>query len=204
MKLFRILCSCVLVVALCACGASKPAPGTESFIAPGYQKKKFDKILVLGTMKDEVGRKKAESSLVDLLNRSGYKAGVTYTSFNMNDIKSREELQEKVKSFPFDAIIVLTYMGASTSISDNVGVASSTPAVTSWNFFDLYTSPAYDFTYDALAQKAGKVYASLYTSEKYEKQWGSVVQVSLNNGVEMATEMLAGSVLARLKRDKVL
>jgi hypothetical protein len=204
MRLLRIVCSCFLAVALISCGASKPAAGTESYIRPGYEKKKYDKILVLGTMKDEVGRKKSETSLADLLNRSGYKAGVTYTAFNINEIKSREELEAKVKSYPFDAIIVLTYMGTSTAISDNVGVASTTPIVTSWNFFDLYTSPAYDFTYDAQSVKTGKVYASFYTSEKYEKQWGSVVQVSLNNGVEMATEMVAGSVLARLKRDKIL
>lgn len=204
MQSLRVIFSAVLAFVLFSCGSSKPAAGTESYIAPGYQKKKYDKLLVLGTMKDEVGRKKAETTLVDLLNRSGYKAGATYTFFNMNDIKSREELQEKVKTYPFDGIIVLTYMGASTTISDNVGVASTTPIVTSWNFFDLYTSPAYDFNYDAQAQKSGKVYASFYTSEKYEKQWGSVVQVNMNNGLEMGTEILAGAVLTRLKRDKIL
>lgn len=204
MRFITVFASFALVFALFSCGTSKPVAGTESYIAPGYTKKKYDKILVLGTMKDDVGRKKAETTLVDLLNRSGYKAGATYAFFNMNDIKSREELQEKVKSYPFDAIIVLTYMGASTTISDNVGVASTTPIVTSWNFFDLYTSPAYDFNYDAQAQKAGKVYASFYTSEKYEKQWGTVIQVNMNNGIEMGTEMLAGGVLSRLKRDKIL
>ncbi|ULQ50608.1 hypothetical protein [Flavihumibacter fluvii] len=204
MRIIKVLSSMVLAMALFSCGASQPAAGTESYIAPGYQKKKFDKMLVLGTMKDEVGRKKAETSLVDLLNRSGYKAGATYTFFNINEIKSREELQEKVKTFPFDAIIVLTYLGTSTTITDNVGVASTTPVVTSWNFFDLYTSPAYDFTYDAQAQKAGKVYASLYTSEKYEKQWGTIIQLNMSNGVDMAADILAGNVLGRMKRDKIL
>ena len=155
MRLLSVLTTFVLATVLLSCGTSQPVAGTESYIAPGYQKQKFNKILVLGTMKDEVGRKKTETSMVDLLNRSGYKAGITYTTFNMNDIKSREELKEKVKTLPFDAIIVLTYLGAATTISESSGYASTTPAITSWSFWDLYTSPAYDFTYDTQSQKSG-------------------------------------------------
>jgi hypothetical protein len=192
-----------ITLILSACGSSKPAPGTESFIAPGYQQKKYKNILVLGTMKDDVGRKKAETALVDLLNRSGYKAIPSYPSFTMKGVDNRDTLKSRIDPIPFDAVIVLTYMGATNSINDKVSLASTTP-ITSLSFFDLYTSPSYDFNYEAQEQKLGSAYASFYTREEYQKQWGSIIQVNLNEGLEIGCELLAGSVLSRMKRDKIL
>ncbi|MBZ5859203.1 hypothetical protein [Flavihumibacter profundi] len=186
-----------------SCGTSQPAAGTESYIAPGYKKQKYSNILILGTMKDIVGRKKAETALADLMNRSGYKGTATYNTFSLADIHSKEELKAVIEPLKFDGIIVLEYMGASTQISDKTTLSSTTP-LTSWNFFDLYTSPAYDFNYETTTQKQGRVLASFYTREKYEKQWSSGIQLSMNDGLEMATEKLAGTVLARMMRDKIL
>ena len=203
MKFPAAVMAVLAIIILTGCGSSKPASGTESFIADGYQKKKYSNILVLGTMKDTVARKKVEREMVDLLNRSGYHSTATHPYFSMADITSREALKTKIDPLQFDGIIVLTYLGAQTSVSDQVSVASTTP-LASMSLFDIYTSPAYDFNYDTRSQTVGRVSAAFYTREQYQKQWASMVQVNMSNGLDMGTEMLAGMVLARMKRDKIL
>ncbi len=195
-----LLCTSFL---LFACGSSKPAAGTESYVRPGYAKKKYKQILVLGTMKDVVGRKKTESALTDLLNRSGYHGLASNAYFDLEGISHIDTLKARMAPLDFDAVIVLQYLGQSSTITDKVTVSPTTPLVTG-SFFDFYTSPAYDFSYESQSQRAGYVNASFYTRENYQKEWNSIVQVNFSNGLEMASELLAGATLSRLVRDKIL
>lgn len=189
------------VILFSACTSSKPA--TNSYVAPGYVKRNYSKILVLARLRDEIARKKVETSLSDLLNRSGYKGATTYNLITLDDLTTRERFLAKIDTSTFDAIIVLSYMGANTSVSGQTTVSSTTP-IGSTNFFDIYTSPAYDFNYDTKAQVAGYVNASFFTKESYQKQWSSILQINLSNGLDFASDFLAGTALASMKRDKIL
>ncbi|GAO41258.1 hypothetical protein [Flavihumibacter petaseus] len=199
----RYLPLLAVILMILSCGTSQPAAGTESYIRPGYEKVKYKQILVIATMKDIVGRRKAENAMVDLLNRSGYHGTASYPVVDLNTIKHIDTLKAVLAPVDFDAVIVLNYLGQSGTINDKVSLNPTTP-VASLSYFEFYTSPAYDFSFDSESRKSGLVQASFFTKAAYQKEWNSMVQVNADNGVDIAVEILAGMTLSRLKRDKIL
>jgi hypothetical protein len=125
-----------------------------NFIAPGYVKKEYKKILVLVRVDPDIFRKRIEKSMLKELKDRKYNASASYEFVTVEMMKDTLALRDKVKEIGFDAALVLTYLGEMTGVTDNYQYNGNIYSV----FYGAY--PTYDL--DTRSSKTAYFQADFY------------------------------------------
>ena len=100
------------IIILYSCGANKYTTAekndTGAYIAPGYKKKKYQKIMVIAMLKQPEYRKRVEKSLVDQLKARNYKVVASTEIFTEEMLKDTLAIRKTAEDAGIDAAIVLT------------------------------------------------------------------------------------------------
>ena len=98
---------------------------TGAYIAPGYEKKKYQKIMVLAMLKEPVYRKRVEKALVDQLKDRNYKVVASTEIFTDEMLKDTLAIRKTAEDAGIDAAILLTSLGTSSQTVEHAGFDGS-------------------------------------------------------------------------------
>ena len=185
-----------LAVFIYGCGSSKPAANDTSFIAPGYEKKSYKKILVLTLVEQPIYQKKIEDALVVELKDRGYPVSAANINVPGDLRKDTANLRKKVEGEGYDGALVLTYLGETTVVQDQAHYNGNVYSV----FYGAY--PTYDLETKAI--KSAVFQCDFYVHGKTGTQWRAPVRVKRGTDINVAIEELSRLVRQKIVADKII
>jgi hypothetical protein len=183
---------------LLSCGSSREssAPAaSNSFIAPGYVKKDYKKILVLARLEQETYRKRIEKALVSEFKERRYNVVPSYDFLTPEMLKDSLHLRSRLEEMGFDAALVLTGLAQMTDVTEQYKYNGAMYSV----FYGPYTSLD-------LETRSGKVVyfqCDFFVKDVPGTQWRAPVSVKLGD-LDIAEQQLAIQARKRIQADKIL
>jgi hypothetical protein len=198
-KNYRFILSFILIVSMAgmvACSASKESAKSNNFIAPGYVKKEYKKILVLVRVDPDIFRKRIEKSMLSELKDRKYNAAASYEFVTVDMMKDTLALRDKVKEIGFDAALVLTYLGEMTGVTDNYQYNGNIYSV----FYGAY--PTYDL--DTRSSKTAYFQADFYCLDGKGTQWRTGVPADISGDPDRGLATMSETIRKRMETDNIL
>lgn len=138
----------ILAIILMACNSSKI---TSTWKAPDATNKKFNKIMVVGLIKesDRTIREKMEEHMIGDLKELGYDAVSAYEVYGPKAFDNQDEnaVVEKLRNSNVDAVITIVLLNKEKENFYRAGGMMFTPYVTRYNRFWGYYTTLYDRIY---------------------------------------------------------
>ncbi|GAB2835557.1 hypothetical protein [Ferruginibacter profundus] len=138
----------ILAIILMACNSSKI---TSTWKAPDATNKKFNKIMVVGLIKesDRTIREKMEEHMIGDLKELGYDAVSAYEVYGPKAFDNQDEnaVVEKLRNSNIDAVITIVLLNKEKENFYRAGGMMFTPYVTRYNRFWGYYTTLYDRIY---------------------------------------------------------
>jgi hypothetical protein len=198
MKNFLLLCLSVFM--LLSCGGTKHTAAekkdTGAYIAPGYEKKKYNKIMVMALLQQGVYRKRVEKAVVDQLKDRGFKVVASTEIFTDEMLKDTLAMRKTSEASGVDAAIVLTSLGTNATTVDRASYAG--------NFYGFY---GYSFAIiDIEGRSAAVTYMQMdfMVVDKLGTQYRVAIPVNTSNDPETAMQQFGLGVRDRLIGDRIL
>jgi len=138
----------LLIFLLAGCSSSKI---TSSWIATGAEGKKFNKIMVVGLIKesDRTERERMEQHMIGDLKDLGYDAVSAYEVYGPKAFDNLDEtaVLEKLKNSNVDAVITIVLLNKEKETFYKPGTIMRTPYANRYNRFWGYYTTIYDRIY---------------------------------------------------------
>lgn len=185
-----------LMITITACSSSKTTSSTTNFIAPGYQKKDYKKILVLTLVEQPIYQKRIEDAVVKEFKERGYPFQPAHINFPGDIRKDTANLRTRIENEGYDAALVLTYLGEMSGIQEQAHYNGNMYSV----FYGSY--PVYDV--DTKSIKTAVFQCDFYVNDKKGTQWRAPVSVRRNNDAIITLQLLSRSIRQQIMGDKIL
>ncbi len=198
----RFISAILVFLLLLNLGCSAPhevstsASGSKSYVAPGYVKKKYNKIMVMALLPDNTYRKRAENSLVQELKARGFKVIPSTEIFTNEMLKDTAALRSTAEANGVDAAITLRFLGAVSNVADEAHYNGSM-----YSFFGV---PYAVIDMDTYNVKTGMVQMDLFTADKIGTQYRTGLPFKMSNGIETAFTEFGLQARRRLIDDRIL
>ena len=181
-----------------SCTAPKEtAVDRSAYKAPNYVKKKYNKILVLAKLEQDVYRKRIEKAVVAELNDWGAKTIAAVDYFTTTDRGDSAKLMAKLDSLGVDAVLILKNAASQTYVDERAFYTGSMYSV----FGGIYYS-----TFDIDTRSSQVIYmkTDFITKDPRQLQWSRVVPINASKGLELSVQELATQTRRNLTSDKIL
>jgi hypothetical protein len=175
---------------------STSAGGTKSYIAPGYEKKKYSKIMVMALLPDNTYRKRAENSLVGELKARGYKVVPSMEIFTNEMLKDTLAMRSRAEAAGVDAAITMRFLGAVSNISDQSHYNG--------NMYSFFGTPYAVFDMETSNVKTGFVQLDFFVANKAGTQYRTGLPFKMSNAIESAFTEFSIQARRRLINDRIL
>jgi hypothetical protein len=199
MRLISCFLTAIIFLNL-ACSAphevSTSATGSTSYVAPGYTKKKYNKIMVMALLPDNSYRKRAENSLVSELKARGFKVVPSTEIFTNEMLKDTAALRSTAEAAGVDAAITLQFLGAVSNISDQGKFNGS--------MYSFFGTPYAVVDMETFNVRTGMVQIDLFTADKLGTQYRTGLPFKISNGPDAAFQEFSIQARRRLINDRVL
>lgn len=188
------------MVALQSCSGSKSATDAKNdpsvFVAPGYVKQDYKKILVLARAEDAAKEKLVEDAVAKEFKSNGYKVVPSYTVVPPELLKDTVQLRAKIESEGFDGAIVLTWLGKVGKTVDQYKYSGTMYSVFygATGVFDLETRDV----------STGYVQVDFFVAGKLGTQYRAGLPIGMSNGREAILQQLSISCRKKLVNDRIL
>jgi hypothetical protein len=180
-----------------SCGSSKETSSeNKNFIAPGYIKKDYQKILVLAHVDPDIFRKRIERNVIEEFKAHKYKVEGSLEFFKPEMLTDSLTLRDEILKRGFDAAIVLTYLGEMTGTRDTYNYNGNVYSV----FYGAY--PVFDL--DTKATKTYYFQADFFTLQGKGTQWRSGVSAKGGQDADRAFSDMGYMLRRKMQDDKIL
>ncbi len=179
-----------------SCSSSKTTTASPDFIAPGYVRKDYKKILVLTLVEQPIYQKKIEDAVAKEFKERGYPFHVAHVNFPGDIRKDTANLRAKIENEGYDAALVLTYLGEMTGIQEQAHYNGNMYSV----FYGSY--PTYDV--DTKSVKTAVFQCDFYVHDRKGTQWRAPVSVRRDNDNDITLQSLSRSIRQKILGDKIL
>lgn len=197
MKYFFL--AAISIFTLYSCGGTKPTTAekndTGAYIAPGYEKKKFKKILVLAMLKQPVYRKRVEKALVDQLKDRNYNAVASTDIFTDEMLLDTMAIRKTAEDAGIDAAILLTSLGTSSQTIEHA---------TFGGFGQWYGWTFGTVELDTRSASVNYLQMDFMVKDKIGSQYRVAIPVNTSNGSDVALQQYSLAARNRLITDKIL
>ena len=177
---------------------SSQADGTTStnFIAPGYKKQDYKKILVIALLQPEKNKKQVEDAIVSELRERRYPVHASYKDFPEDLKTDTANLRKKVTEAGYDAAIVLSYLGQSSSTQEFVSFDGT--------FFSIFYGNY--VTFDIDAQNVGNAFfqCDFFTKDVKGTQWRAPIRVNTSNDRSLLLQMISRNLRIQIVGDRII
>ena len=196
--MFLMTAALWLTSALTGCSSSKQgtAPTSNSFIAPGYVKQDYKKILVICKIDPETYRKRIEKGIVTELKDKRYPAGAAFEFVTQQLIADSVKLRATVEGMGYDAAILITYLGQLTAVQDEY--------TSNGNMYNIFNGSYPVLDLETSAQKVAYFQTDFFVAGKLGTQWRSNIRAKLGRDLDIATEQMAMELRKKLQADRIL
>jgi hypothetical protein len=177
-------------------GASQSTQGSDSYIAPGYEKKKYKKIMVMALLPENTYRKRLELGLVKELQSRGYKVVPSIDIYTNEMLKDSVKMRATAEAAGVDAAIVLHYLGNATSISQEGHYNS--------NIYSFYGYPFSVVDVETSSIKTGLIQLDFFVGTTLGTQYRTGVVLKQSNQADDAVMEFAINARRKLVGDKIL
>jgi hypothetical protein len=201
-RTFLSLCLAFSFLAfLNACSSSKPAAPAVSndpnvFIAPGYVKQNYKKILVLALAGDPSKQKVIEDAVSKEFKGNGYKTIPAYSVVTPELLKDSTKLRSTIESEGFDAAIVLSYLGQVGTTMDQYKFTGS--------MYSVFYGAVGVFDLDTRSVSTGFAQVDFFTAGKLGTQYRAALPLQMNNSRETILQQLGITCRKKLVNDRIL
>ena len=186
--------------ALFSCSSSKPAAAGSGdpnvFVAPGYVKKDYKKLLVLAIAEEAAKQKLVEDAISKEFKDNGYKTTSAYTVVTPELLRDSLKLRSTLEAEGFDAAIVVRYLG-------KVGTTMDQYKYTGTMYSVFYGSVGV-FDLDTREVSTGFAQVDLFVSGKPGTQYRSAIPLQMSNSRETILQQLSLSIRKKLVNDRIL
>lgn len=194
---FLNLIAVALIFMLFSCGGSKETTTQKtSFIAPGYVKKKYEKILVLAHVDPDIFRKRIERNVIEEFRDRKYNVEGSMEFFKPEMIADSAALRAEILKRGFDGALVLTYLGEMTQVSDTY--------MANGNIYNVFSGAYPVFDLDTKATKNYYFQADFFTLQGKGTQWRSGVFAKGGQDADVALRDMANVLRRKMQDDGIL
>lgn len=194
--LYLMAISLLLLASGCASSKQSTPAASQNFIAPGYVKKDYKKILVICKIDPDTYRKRVERGVVAEFKEHRYNAGPAYEFVGPELMSDTAKLRATIEGQGYDAAILLTYLGQMTAVKDEYTANGNMYNILggSYPVVDLETS----------AQKVAYFQADFFVAGKRGTQWRSNTRGKLGRDLDIATQQMAMELRKKMQADRIL
>ena len=193
---YYLLIASIVAGTLFSCSGSKSATADGTYKAPGYVKKNYQNIVVYAKIDQDAYRQKLENTMVDYLNKKGYKAIPAYKNFEVSYKYDSVTFMNKINELKVDGVIALDYLGKTTGVSDSYRYNGGM-----YNFFVTGSAP---FDLETKSSQVGYMRIDFYNLDARISQYNTVLPIKLFNGLDPAIKQISEDTYAVLKSDRIL
>jgi len=210
----------VLFVIFSSCSSMAPTTMTGSWKSPELagSAKKFNKIIVFAVVNDLSKRKAAENAVVLELLRKKINAVSSLSVFEpgyfdadsdgkLDDDKTKEFIQEKLKSLGFDGVIVITVKDIKEEEHYVPGtVVNYNPRPYYYGHYGYYYSSYNTVYYPGYYKKSKEVFleANVYDVDSEKLLWSGQTETSNPNSLDGFVKSFSKTLVDNLIADKVI
>lgn len=179
---------------LVSCGTPKASDGNtrKNFIAPGYTKKEYKKILVLAHVDPDIFRKRIERNVIEEFRGRKYNVEGSLEFFKPEMLADSQALRQIIIDRGYDAVIALTYLGNMTSVRDDY--------YANGNIYNVFSGAYPVFDLDTKSSQNYYFQADFFTLGGKGTQWRAPVMAKGGQDPDRALSDMA-NVLRRMMQD---
>ena len=181
---------------LSGCSSSQQASGSGNFIAPGYKKKDYKKILVLALIENESFKRKIEDAVVTELKDRRYPVRAAHLDFPLKMKMDTAEIRKRVTEAGYDAAILVTYLGRKETIVEHAEYNGTMYSL----FYGYYN------VIDLDTRDVGNAFfqCDFFVKDSRGTQWRAPVRVNTDNEQSLLLQMIARNVRIQIVGDKII
>jgi hypothetical protein len=166
----------------------------ESYIKPGYKKKKYKKVMVIAPFDPPTYRKRFENALTEGLKERRIKAFPSIEMITNDQLKDTANVIAMIKASDVDGIVVLRYLGANSKVTEQLD----------------FTGPVYiygfafaNFDLETRETTAGLIQIDFFLPAE-GIQYRSGVIVNMTNNSQTITDEFRIKATRKLTGDQIL
>jgi hypothetical protein len=185
--------ACVSALIL-SCGSSKNTDSSarKNFIAPGYTKKTYKKILVLAHVDPDIFRKRIERNVIEEFRDRKFNVEGSLEFFKPEMLADTQALRQIIIDRGYDAVIALTYLGNMTTVRDDY--------YANGNIYNVFYGAYPVFDLDTKSTQNYYFQADFFTLGGKGTQWRAPVMAKGGQDPDRALSDMA-NVLRRMMQD---
>jgi hypothetical protein len=187
----------IVIASLTACSSSKETKTktSDSYIAPDYVKRDYKNILILARVDPDMFRRRIERSVIKEFKSRRYNVSGSTEFVTPELMKDTISLKNKVVEMGFDALLVVTYLGEISSISENIVFNGNI-----YSFFGAF--PVYNL--ETRGNKTRYFQTDFYRLDGRGTQWRSGFAANLDGDPDFGLDKMSVQIRKRIERDKIL
>ncbi len=187
----------IALAGMSACSSSKETQTktSDSYIAPDYVKRDYKNILILARVDPDMFRRRIERSVIKEFKSRRYNVSGSTDFITPELMKDTITLKNKVVEMGFDALLVVTFMGEISSISQNVAFNGNI-----YSFFGAF--PVYSL--ETRGNKTRYFQTDFYRLDGRGTQWRSGFAANLDGDPDFGLDKMSVNIRKRIERDKIL
>jgi hypothetical protein len=210
----------VILVIFSSCTTSSPTNLTGSWKSPELagSAKKFNKIIVFAVVDDLSKRKAAENAVTLELLRKKINAVSSLTFFQpgyfdadgdgkLDDDKTKEVIQEKLKSLGVDGVIIITVKDIKEEEHYVPGqVVSYSPHPNYYGYYGYYSSSYNTVYYPGYYETSKEIFlvSNFYDVESGKLLWSAQTETSDPKSLDGFVKSLSQTLVDKLIADKII
>jgi hypothetical protein len=181
-----------------SCGSSKTTDSNtrKNFIAPGYAKKTYKKILVLAHVDPDIFRKRIERNVIEEFKNRKYNVEGSLEFFKPEMLADTQALRQIIVDRGYDAVIALTYLGNMTTVRDDY--------TANGNIYNVFYGAYPVFDLDTKSSQNYYFQADFYTLGGKGTQWRAPVMAKGGQDADRALSDMAYALRRMMQDDGIL
>lgn len=193
-----ILASLVMLTTLFGCGSTKDSTDNrpKSFIAPGYVKQDYKKILVLAHVDPDIFRKRIERNVINEFKKHKYNVEGSLEFFKPEMLADSQALRQMIIDRGYDAVLALTYIGNMTNVRDDY--------YANGNIYNVFYGAYPVFDLDTRSTQTYYFQADFFILGGKGTQWRAGVNAKGGQDPDAALSDMAYMLRRRMQDDKIL
>lgn len=181
-----------------SCGSSKTSDSNvrKNFIAPGYTKKEYKKILVLAHVDPDIFRKRIERNVIEEFRGRKYNVEGSLEFFKPEMLADTQALRQIIIDRGYDAVIALTYLGNMTTVRDDY--------YANGNIYNVFYGAYPVFDLDTKSTQNYYFQADFFTLGGKGTQWRAPVMARGGQDADRALSDMAYALRRMMQDDGIL
>lgn len=178
------------------CKSSQPTASGNNFLAPGYKKEDYKKILVLALVKPERNKKQMEDAIAGDLKDRRYPTVPAYKDFPEGTQIDTASFRKRVIEAGYDAAIVVSYLGQVERVQEHTQYDGT--------FFSIFYG--YYSMFDVGETTVGNAFfqVDFFTKDKVGTQWRAPIRVNTTNDLPLLLQMIARNLRIQITGDNII